>query len=65
MQGFDRGRGGSVLFKLEKGRPALMNWVAAAVEALEWSAGGGSGSVRRRMVEAARERFLDESVVAK
>ena len=65
MQGFDRGRGGSVLFKLEAGRPALMNWVAAAVEALERSEGGGGGGVRRRMVEAAKERFLDDSVVAK
>ena len=73
VEGFDMGSGGSELLKLREGGAALRQWAAKAVEALKWSesSGGGSGSgsgirsVRERMVQAARERFLVDAVVDK
>jgi hypothetical protein len=67
------GSGGDLPFKSEKGRRAREEWADAAVAALIWSNSGGSSSsrsssiriMRDRMVTAARERFLDDSVVAK
>ncbi len=75
VEGFDRGVGGNALFKLKEGRWALLKWTDAAVDALIWSendnnhssSSGSSSSrrVRESMVNAARERFLDDSVVDK
>ena len=65
VEGFDRGRGGGALFKLDEARAGLERWADAAAKALEWGESGESSIVRKKMVEAASERFLDESVVAK
>ncbi len=67
VEGFDMGSGSSVMFKLEEGREALEKWAGKAVDALKWSESSGSSirNVRERMVQAAKERFLVDSVVAK
>jgi hypothetical protein len=61
------GSGGSALFKLREGGAALRQWADRAVEALKLSESSASSmtNVRERMVQAARERFLVDSVVDK
>jgi hypothetical protein len=67
VEGFDMGRGGSVLFSADGGAEALANWAAAAVDALKWSQSSSSSvsRFRERMMDTAKRRFLDDAVVAK